>query len=104
MMLLATIYNQEKNYKSRAAAYEKLLALIPTFSPALNNLAYIIVNTLPVDRAYELAQKARSFAARRSSTADTLVGFLYGKASLLQPPPVQESANKLPAEPDVNFI
>ena len=105
MMLLGMIRNDEKDYKAAAAAYEKLLEMNPTFSPALNNLAYIYSEYLgQLDRAYELAQRARSLLPDDPSTADTLGWILYKRGqypaalSLLQ-----ESANILPAEPDVQF-
>ncbi len=105
LMLLATIYNQEKNYKSAAAAYEKLLAINPTFSQALNNLAYIYSEYLgQLDRAYELAQKARSLLPNDPSTADTFGWILYRKGQFASATSLlQESANKLPSEPDVQF-
>jgi len=105
LMLLGMIYNDEKDYKAAADAYEKLLAISPKSGSALNNLAYIYSEYLnQLDRAYELAQRARDLLPDDASTADTLGWILYKKTqypsalSLLQ-----QSANKLPDEPDAQF-
>ena len=105
LMLLGMIHNEEKDYKKAADAYEKLLEIDAKSGSALNNLAYIYSEHLnQLDRAYELAQRARGLLPNDPSTADTLGWVLYKKGqypsalSLLQ-----ESANKLPAEPDAQF-
>ena len=105
LMLLGMIHNEEKNYKAAADAYEKLLAINPKSGSALNNLAYIYSEYLnQLDRAYELAQRARNLLPNDPSTADTLGWILYKKG---QYPPalglLQKSANKLLAEPDAQF-
>ena len=105
LMLLGMIHNEEKDYKTAADAYEKLLEINPRSGSALNNLACIYSEYLnQLDRAYGLAQRARNLLPDDPSTADTLGWILCKKGqypsalSLLQ-----ESANKLPAEPDVQF-
>lgn len=105
LMLVATIQEQEKDYKKAAAAYEKVLAADPKFSLALNNLAYLYSEVLgQLDRAYELAQRARVLLPFDPSTADTL-GWIhlrrgaYGTALGL----LQESAAKMPGVPEAQF-
>jgi tetratricopeptide (TPR) repeat protein len=105
LMLIGMIYDHEKDYKSAADAYEKLLAVNPKFGPALNNLAYLYSEQLgKLDKAYELASKARELQPKDPFTADTLGWILYKKGqystalNLLQ-----ETAGKLPAEPEVQF-
>lgn len=105
LMLIGMIYDHEKDYNAACDAYEKLLVVNPKFGPALNNLAYLYSEHLgKLDRAYELANKARELQPRDSFTADTLGWILYKKGqystalNLLR-----ETANKLPTEPDVQF-
>jgi tetratricopeptide (TPR) repeat protein len=105
LMALGVFQNDAKNYNAAADAYEKLLAINPGFGPALNNLAYLYSENLnQLDRAYDLAQKARGLYPDEPSTADTLGWILCKKGqyqsalSLLQ-----ESAGKLPDEPEIQF-
>src|SRR4029077_4144898 len=61
LMTLATIREKQKAYPEGRAAYENLLALNPSFVPALNNLSYLYAEYLnQPGKAYELAQKART--------------------------------------------
>jgi len=105
LMLLGMIRNEEKDYQAAADIYEKVLAINPKSAPALNNLAYIYSEYLnQLDRAYELAQRARDLLPDDPSTADTLGWILYKKGEYpLALGLLQESANKLPAEPDAQF-
>jgi len=105
LMLMAFIHNAEKEYAQAAATYEKLLVLDPKFSPALNNLAYLDSEYLNnLDRAYELAQRARELLPFDPSTADTLGWITFKRGSypaalgLLK-----ESAAKLATDPEVQF-
>ena len=103
LMLMGVIHNQEKNYQAAADAYEQLLVINPQFSPALNNLAYIYSEFLgQLDRANELAQKARTLHPADPATADTLGWILYQKgqyAAALNL--LQEAADKLAGEPEI---
>jgi tetratricopeptide (TPR) repeat protein len=105
LLLAALVYTDEKDYQAAAAAYEKLLAVNPKFSPALNNAAYLYSENLgQLDHAFELAQRARALLPGDPSTADTL-GWIclkrgaYPTALAL----LQESAAKMPDEPEVQF-
>ncbi len=105
LMLVGIIQNEQHNYSAARAAYEKLLAVNPNFSPALNNVAYLYSEqfNLP-DKAYEAARRARDLLPYDPATADTLGWVLFKRGnyawalSLLQ-----ESAEKFPDEPDVQF-
>lgn len=105
LMFLASIHEAAKDYKAAAANYEKTLEISPKFSPALNNLAYLYSEHLnQLERAYELAQRAREMLPYDPSAADTLgwVCFkrgLYPTALAL----LRESAAKLPNQPEVLF-
>jgi tetratricopeptide (TPR) repeat protein len=105
LMLIGVIYDHEKDYKAAADAYEKLLVVNPKFGPGLNNLAYLYSEQFgKLDKAYELAGKARELQPRDPFTADTLGWILYKKGqystalNLLR-----ETADKLPTEPEVQF-
>jgi tetratricopeptide (TPR) repeat protein len=105
LMLAANIYSASKDYKDAATAYEKLLKLDPKYSPALNNLAYIYSEYLgDLDRAFELAQRARDLLPFDPSAADTLGWIWFKKGSYANALGLlQESGAKLPAEPEVQF-
>jgi len=105
LMQIGMIHDQEKNYDAARDTYEKLLAINPKFSLALNNLAYLYSEHFgQLEKAYEMASRARELLPYDPFTADTLGWILYKKSqypsalSLLQ-----ESADKLPAEPEVQF-
>ena len=105
LMLSGVIHDQQKEYPAAQEAYEKILAINPRFSGALNNLAYLYAERLnQLDKAYTLAQRAREQQPTEPHVADTLGWILYAKhqyaraLSLLE-----ESAEKLPALPEVQF-
>ena len=105
LMLLAMVQNDLKNYRGAADAYEKLLGISPQYSPALNNLAWLYCDNLgDLDKAYDLAQRARQLLPDDPSTADTLGWILFKKG---QYDPAlklfQESANRLSTNPEVQF-
>lgn len=103
LMMLAVIRHRQQNYAEARDYYEKVIAVQPKFSPALNNLAYIYSEFLNnLDRALVLAQQARRLLPNEPHTADTLGWILFKRRqypwalSLLE-----ESADKLPTAPDV---
>ena len=82
LMLATAIYSASGDYKGAADAYEKLLKINPKNSPALNNLAYIYSEFLiNLDRAYELAQRARELLPFDPSAADTLGWICFKRGS-----------------------
>jgi tetratricopeptide (TPR) repeat protein len=105
LLFTGMIHNDEKDYKGARDVYEKLLALDPKFSPALNNLAYIYSEYLDdLTRAYELAQRARELLPNDPSTADTLGWILCKKGQYLSAAALlQLAADQLPDEPEVQF-
>jgi tetratricopeptide (TPR) repeat protein len=94
-----------ENYDKARDTYEKLLALNPNSVVGLNNLAGLYSERLnQLDRAYELAQKARILAPGDGSIADTLGWVLYKRGDYQQALTLlQESASKLPENPEVQF-
>ncbi len=105
LLMIGMIHNDDKDYNAARDAYEKLLVMDPKYSPALNNLAYLYSEYLDdLDRAYELAQRARDLLPDDPSTADTLGWILckrgqYPSALSL----LQDAATRLPGEPEVQF-
>jgi Tfp pilus assembly protein PilF len=105
LMLMAMIQDQQGNYAAARASYEKVLSVNPRFASALNNLAFLVSERFgELDRAFELAQKARQLLPNDPHVADTLGWILYKRhqytwsLTLLQ-----ESASNLPADADTQF-
>jgi tetratricopeptide (TPR) repeat protein len=105
LMQLAMIQQSVKNYEASRDAYEKLLAVSPQFAVALNNLAVLYSEHFgQIDKAHELAKRAREAAPNVPQMADTLGWILFKKGEydnalrLLQ-----ESAGKLPDNPEIQF-
>lgn len=105
LMLTSVIHDQRGNHALAREGYEKLLTLNPRSVVALNNLAYLHAERLnELDKAQELAQRARQLAPSDPHNADTLGWILQRKRqypwalSLLQ-----EAAEKLPGEAEIQF-
>ena len=105
LMTLASIREKQKDYAKAREAYEKLLALNPNFVPALNNLSYLYAEQFnQPDKAYELAQKARTLDPGNAAVADTLGWAAYKRGDYPQALALlQESAGKLGANPEVQY-
>src|SRR5262245_33919664 len=105
LMQLAQIQIQQKNFSAARDTYENLLSVAPNFTLALNNLAVLYSEHLgQVDKAYDLAKRAREAAPNEPGPADTLGWILFKKGDydnalrLLQ-----DSASKLPDSPEIQF-
>lgn len=72
--MMMAVLNQSRNRDDEAMrGYEKAIELAPSFVGALNNLAYLLaVREQDLDRALDLAQRARELAAGDAAVADTL--------------------------------
>jgi tetratricopeptide (TPR) repeat protein len=105
LLLLGVIQHERKDYAGARDAYEKALAVEPKSTLALNNLAYLYSEHLAqLDKAYEMAQRARALTPLEPRTADTLGWIMvkrktYSAAVVL----LQESAARLPEEPEVHY-
>src|SRR5437879_12809155 len=78
LMTLAMVYEKIKDFPKARDAYEKLLSIEPGFVPALNNLAYLYAERLnDVDKAYDLARKARDLQGHDPGVGDTFGWVLY---------------------------
>ena len=105
LMLSAMIHDRSKDHEKAAATYEKLLAQNANFAPALNNLAWLYAEHLnKLDRAYELARKARTVQPGNPSIADTLGWICYKRADYPQAVALlREAVAKLPGEHEVQY-
>jgi tetratricopeptide (TPR) repeat protein len=105
LMTLALLYDRLKDFPKARDAYEKLLSIKPDFVPALNNLAYLYADQLnDLDKAYDLARKARDLQAQDASVGDTFGWVLYKRGEYQQALTVlQESAEKAADSPEIQF-
>jgi tetratricopeptide (TPR) repeat protein len=105
LMQLAMLHQQLKNFAAARDAYEELLTVAPNSPLALNNLAVLYSERLgQLDKAYELATKAREATPNEPHTADTLGWILFKKGEYGNALRVlQESASKLPDQPGIQF-
>lgn len=105
LMQMGMIYDELKDYSAARESYEKLLKINSRFSLALNNLAYLYSERFEqLDKAYVMAAKARELLPYDPATADTLGWILYKRREYTRALGlIQESAVKLPTEPEVQF-
>src|SRR5438552_133191 len=105
LMTLALVYDRMKDYPKARDAYEKLLSTQPNFVPALNNLAYLYTERLNnLDKAYDLARKARELQGQDASLGDTFGWVLYKRGDYQQALTIlQESAGKAADNPEIQF-
>ena len=105
LMILALVYERMQDYPKARDAYEKLLSINPDFVVALNNLACLYTEQLNnLDKAYELARKARDLQGQNPGIADTLGWVLYKRGEYQQALPIlQESAQKAADNPEIQF-
>lgn len=98
-MLLASLYEKRGDIGSARKAYENLIQAVPNAAPALNNLACLLEkHTKELERAYELARRARELLPGDASVADTLGWILYRKGEYkLALSMLRESSAKAPA-------
>lgn len=105
LMQIALIHDTLTNYPAARDTYRRLLAVNPRFSPALNNLAYLYSEHLgQLDEAQRLAEEARRLLPKDPSLADTLGWIYFRKGDYLRALGLlQESAERLPLEPEVQL-
>ena len=105
LMVSALLYERINELAKAQAAYEKLLSIKPDSPPILNNLAYLYAERLgELDKAYDLAQRARALQPGDAAIADTLGWILYKRGDYKQALALlQESAKNLPNNPEIQF-
>jgi tetratricopeptide (TPR) repeat protein len=103
LMQVGVIQEALKNFPAARAAYEKLLAANPRFTPALNNLAYLYSEHFnQLDKAAQLAEQAQRLYPADPSVADTLGWIYYRKADYPRALSlVTQAAATAPNEPEI---
>ncbi len=98
VMLLASLHEGQGDIEKARRVYESLLALSPNTPAVLNNLAYLLEkHTKELEKAYELARRARELLPGEPSIADTLGWILYRRGDYrLAAPLLREAALKSP--------
>ena len=105
LMTEAVAYEKMNEHEKARDAYEKLVAVKPDAAVAQNNLAYLYAERFNrLDRAYELAEKARTLDPGEGEIADTLGWILYKRGDYQQALPLlQEASGKVSDNPAVEF-
>src|SRR5213079_682741 len=81
LMILALLYERTSDFAKARDAYERLLSINPNLVTALNNLACLYADRLrDLDKAYDLARKARELQGNDPAIADTF-GWILSKRS-----------------------
>ncbi len=103
-MVLAGQYDKTNDKTGAIDAYEKAIALEANHVVALNNLANHLLEAGNVDRAYDLAKRAREAAPNHPHVGDTFGWIMYSKGEYASSLPIlQDSAKKLPDSPAVEY-
>jgi tetratricopeptide (TPR) repeat protein len=105
LMQIGVIQQTMTNYTAARDTYEKLLAVQPKFSLALNNLAYLYCEQLnDLDRAQKFAETARDVSHGEPSTADTLGWIAYKRGDFARARAlISESAEKLGTDSEIRY-
>jgi len=105
LMLRSVMMDQQGNYTAAREGYEKILADDPHSAVALNNLAYLYSERLNgLDKAFDLAQRARQLMPNDPHSADTLGWILYKKRQFTRALTLlNDAAEKRPADPEIQF-
>lgn len=105
LLMLAVIHDEQKNYEKARELYERVLGVNPNMLAALNNLAYLYSEHLGnMNRAFELAQKAREIAPSEPNSTDTLGWILYKRGQYAWALALlSESAEKLKTSAEVQY-
>jgi tetratricopeptide (TPR) repeat protein len=98
-MLLGIIYDTQKRFDLAEKHYNKALDINPDFSPAANNLAYLLAERNgDLDKALSLARKAKEKLSDDPNVMDTL-GLVYYKKGLYDSA-INELTDSLHRNPD----
>jgi len=102
---LGMLQERLKHFPEARDAYEKVINTAPNSALALNNLAVLYAEQFgQIDKAYDLAKRAKDAAPGDSNIADTLGWITFKKGDYRNAlPPLQESAAKLPNSPEVQY-
>ncbi len=105
LMTLALAYERLKDFPKARDTYERLLLIEPNLVSALNNLAYLYTEQFnDLNKAYDLARKARDLRSNDPSIGDTLGWVLYKRGEYQQALTVlQESVEKAADVPEIQY-
>jgi len=106
-LVVGSLYEMQGRQKDAIARYEEAIRLDPTLAIAENNLAYLLAERGGnLDRALDLAQKAKSLLPDNPNTADTLGWVLFKKGvSSAAIGYLKEAVQKMPAEdPNISLV
>jgi tetratricopeptide (TPR) repeat protein len=105
MFEIGEIHQQANRMDEARKAYEKLLAIAPDFSPALNNLAYLYSEHFGnLDKAMQMAERARRVHPDDPHVADTLAWILYKQGQYPRALGLlQESLERIPNSAEVQM-
>jgi tetratricopeptide (TPR) repeat protein len=105
LLQLGVLHHSLSNYTAARDTYEKVLALRPNSALALNNLATLYCDQFQqLDRAYELARRARELDDQSADIADTLGWVLCKRGEYSRALPLlREAASKLTDNPEVLY-
>ena len=105
LMLLGNLYQDDNQIDKARQTYEQLVSIDPNNAPAMNNLAYIYAqNQGDIDKAADMAEKARAILPGDPGVADTLGWILYKKRDFRHALALlQQSASKSPSSPDILY-
>ena len=104
-MSLGVIYEMRKEMDLAETHFQKAIEINPNYTVAANNLAYILAEKgKDLNKALELAQKAKGTAPDNAGTMDTL-GWVYYKKGLYDSAisEFSDALEKKPEEPMVNY-
>jgi tetratricopeptide (TPR) repeat protein len=101
---LGLIYDQAKDYARARETYEKILS-IQQDPAVMNNLSYLYAERFnQLDKAYELARKARILEPLNPAVADTLGWIFYKQAQYQRARDLlQESVTASPNNQEIQF-
>lgn len=102
---IAAIYNQGKDYKRAAEAYERVLARKPDLWVAANDLAFLLAETGgDLEKAMGLAQKALAQRPEETSVLDTVGWIHYKKGETARAIEyLVKALAKSPGDPSANY-
>lgn len=105
LMLIAVINEQQNNFAVARDSYEKVVAISPKFAVALNNLAFLYSERFgELEKAFQLAQRAREALPLDPNIADTLGWIVFKKGQYARAVSLlSEAAEKLTKSAEAQF-
>ena len=105
LMRAGAIHEQQKDFAAARSSYEKVVEVNRNHSAALNNLAYISAEHYDLlDKAHDLAMRARSLSPADPAIADTLGWIAYKRGDYeLALGLIKESAAKIAQHPEIQY-